>query len=106
MLEERRVVVEANVLEHADRNDAIERAGDIAIILQKEAGLRFQLALGGTLLRDRQLFGRQGDAGDVGSVCLGEKQAQTPVTRADVENAHPRLQQKLRREMALLRHLS
>jgi hypothetical protein len=56
-------VADADMLEHADRYDAIERSGDIAIILEPESGVLRPAALGRSLLRAGVLLLRQRDAG-------------------------------------------
>ena len=47
---------DADMLEHADRYDAVERAGDIAIILQQEARRSRQVFLGRARIRRLELF--------------------------------------------------
>ena len=58
LLEERVVVIDANMLKHADRHNAVEGTGDIAIILQPEAGAIFEPFFGRTFVRDRVLLMR------------------------------------------------
>ena len=47
-LEEGVVVIDADMFEHSDRHDAMERAGDVAIILQQEFRAAGQVFLAGT----------------------------------------------------------
>ena len=62
------LVIEADpdMLEHADRDDAVERAGHVAVVLQPEFDARRQSLLRRARARRRQLLLRQRDAGDAG----------------------------------------
>ncbi len=59
------VEIDADMLEHADRHDAVERTWDVAIVLKQELGRLRQILLGGAGIRRLQLFCRERDAGDV-----------------------------------------
>ena len=57
LAEEGGVVVDADVLEHADRDDAVELAVDLAVVLQLEAhGAAARPCRSRALLRDLQLL--------------------------------------------------
>ena len=82
----------ADMLHHADRDHAIERAFDIAIIQFAEfhqiadtGGLR-------PLLGDPDLFGRDIDADNTGAGLLGEVNGKAAPAGADLDHAHPRRQ--------------
>jgi hypothetical protein len=64
-LEEGVVEADADVLEHPDRDDAVEAAPDIAIVDQLKFRAVRLAALHGALLRALMLLARQRDAGDV-----------------------------------------
>ena len=49
-------MIDPDMLEHSDRHDAIERAGDIAIVLQPEAGVLAESFFGRPFVGDRMLF--------------------------------------------------
>ena len=66
------VVIDANMLEHADRDDAVVSLGDVAIILEIESGLVAQTFIDGTRVGNAVLLLRQRDAGDVGARDFGE----------------------------------
>ena len=104
-------MIDADMFEHADRHDAVERALDVAIVLQVEAGPVGQALFRGALVGDGVLFLRQRDAGHIGAGDLGEIQAQSAPAAADVE--HPQVslvavaaEQQLGGEMPLLGELS
>ena len=61
------VEIDADMLEHSDRHDAVERAFDVAIVLEQELAGSRQILLGRAGIRHLQLLGRQRDAGDVGA---------------------------------------
>ena len=105
LLQEARIGFRPDMLEHADRDDAVEAAGHVAIILQEEADLSLQSALGRALLRDRELLGRERHAGHRHAEGLGEVDGEAAIARADVEHAHARLEEELRREVLLLPQL-
>ena len=59
------VVVDADMLEHADRNDPVEALIDIPVILQAELDLSFEPALRHPCPGGRRLLVGERDAGDV-----------------------------------------
>ena len=80
-------MIDADMLEHANRHDAVERAGDIAIVLQLEACVLAEAFFGRALIGDRMLLFRQRDAGDVGAANFGEIKPKPAPAAADVEHA-------------------
>src|SRR5216684_590786 len=93
---------DADMLEHADRNDAVVPAGFPAIVEQLEAHLVGNAAFERAAARHGMLLLGQGDAGHVDTELLAEKEAHAAPTRADVEHALAGLQQELGRDVALL----
>src|ERR1044071_6809668 len=81
------VEVDADMLEHADRYDALERAGDVAIVLQQEARRARKAFLGRARIRRLELFRRERDAGDVGVRYFSEIETKAAPAAADVEHA-------------------
>ena len=71
-LEESLVVADADMLEHADRDDPVERPLDLAIVLHAEADAMGKAALLGAPVGDAPLLLGQRDAGDVDIEILGE----------------------------------
>ena len=67
LAEERLVMIDADMLEHADRDDAVERPVDVAVVLQLEAGAVDETFLRRAAVGDAVLLLRQRDAGDVGA---------------------------------------
>ncbi len=90
------------MLEHADRHDAIERPGNVAIILEQEFGRMGQVLFGGAGVRHLQLLGRKRDAGDVGAGHFSQIETKAAPAGADVEHAVAGVDQKLGGDMAFL----
>ena len=82
----------ADVLEHADRSDPVEGAGNVAIVDQLELDLVGDPGRGRALAGEVELLLRQGDAEhfDIGHAV--EVERETAPAAADVEHFHPRLQ--------------
>jgi hypothetical protein len=51
------IEVDADMFEHADRYDPVERAGNIAIVAQQESGRTRQVLFSGAGVRGLQLLG-------------------------------------------------
>src|SRR5205814_1283975 len=100
--EELTVVADADMLEHADRDDTVERPGDMAIVLEEEADAIAQSLLGRAAIGDRELLIRKRDPRHVDLGVLGEIEAEAAPARADVEDALAGLEGEFRREMPLL----
>ena len=96
------VVGDADMLEHADRDDAVVAVGLLAIVEQLEAHPVGEAALQRAAARDVVLLLRQGDAGHVDAVLLAEEQAHAAPARADVEHLLAGHQQHLRGDVLLL----
>src|SRR6202167_4532115 len=96
---------DADVLEHADRNDAIKPAGDVAIVLEAKDGVvgsaLFQRPLAGAGV----LFARKSDAGRAGAGHAGEIKRHSTPTTADVEHIGAGLNEKLGGKVTLLGEL-
>jgi hypothetical protein len=92
----------ADVLEHADRDDAVEGLVEVAIVGQAELDLVGQARLFGALPGQGQLLGRQGDPGHLGPVVGRQGQGHAAPARADVEHLHARRDVQLGADMRLL----
>ena len=90
------------MLEHADRDDAVERPFHLAVVLQQELGLVLEAKLLGAAVGDGVLLVRERHADHLDVAMLGEIEAQPAPARADVEHALARLQVQLGGEVALL----
>src|ERR1043165_3230938 len=86
-LEEGLVEADPDMLEHADGHDAIERAIDIAIVLQQEFRATRQAPLRRATVGNPDLLGRQCDTSALGAGDLSEVEARAAPARADVEQA-------------------
>ena len=90
------------MLEHADRDDPVERPLDVAIVDQLELDpVRHPRRLG-PLPSDRQLLLRQGDPEHVDVRDAVQIQSQAAPAAAEIEHPLARLQQQLRGDMRLL----
>ena len=93
------------MLEHADRDDVVELAVDLAVVLQPEldpVGEPGGLGAGG---RDPELLLAERDAGDPGAADAREIEREAAPAAADVEHAGAGADQQLRREQPLLGEL-
>ena len=99
------VVIDPDMFEHADRDDALEGAGRIAIVLQAEFRTVGQILFPGARIGDAQLFFRQGNTGHLRAGHLRQIKAHAAPSAADVEHALIRLDQQLGGEVALLGEL-
>lgn len=100
-----RQVLAPDVLEHADAGDAVELAGQVAVVLDADLDLVLQAggahALGGEVV----LVLRQGHAQAARAVLLRGAQHQRAPAAADVEQRLPRLQADLGEDVVDLLHL-
>ena len=103
--EEGFIETDADMLEHADRYDPVERAGNVAVIGEQEFCLPAQVLFPGTGVGDLQLFGRQRNAGHIGAGHLGQIEAEAAPARADVEDAVVAPDQELGGEVTLFGQL-
>ena len=99
------VVRRADMLEHADRDDAIVAAVLLAIVEQLEAHPVGDAAFQGSAARHGVLLLGERDAGHVDAVLLAQEQAQPAPARADVEHLLAGLKQHLGRNVLLLEEL-
>jgi hypothetical protein len=98
-------MADADMLEHADRDDAIERSGDVAVVHEPKLRVLPLSAIECSLLRAGVLLLRERDAGHVGAGNLGEIKSKTAPAAADIEHIRTGLDQQLRREVPLLGEL-
>src|SRR6202166_2785273 len=103
--EEDIVKADADMLEHADRYDAVEAAIGIAIVDQVESGIPRKPALDRPVLGALVLLLRQRDTGHLRAGNFRKIERQTAPAAADIEHLGPGLDAELRREMALLGQL-
>src|SRR5712691_1906770 len=102
LAEEGIVEADADMLEHADRDDAIEFLRHVAIVLQAELDFVGQSSFGRAHLREGMLLLRERDAGHACAAELAEIERKTAPAAADIEHVLIRREQKLSREVALL----
>ena len=96
---------QADVLEHADRDDVVELALDLAVVLQAEAHAVGEAGGGGALGGDAVLLLGEGDAGDVGAADAREVERHAAPAAADVEDAGAGADEELGGDQALLGEL-
>src|SRR5260370_40555198 len=104
-LEERIIEADADMLEHADRDNAVEGAGYVAIVERLEGGGAFQLAFPGALARDCELLLRKRDAGDPGVADLRGIERKPAPAAADVKKPMSVFEEQLCGEVPLLDEL-
>ena len=89
--EELGIVPDADVLEHADRDDPVEPAAERAVIAQLEADAVGETGTRCALPADLELLPRQRDPYDLAGARLGQIEPEAAPARADVEHPHARL---------------
>ena len=100
------VEARADVLEHADGDDAVELAVDLAVVLQGKAHAALEPLLARARAGDAELLGRQRDAQHVGGAAdLLQVERQAAPAGADVEHAAVGLDQQLGGDQPLLGEL-
>src|SRR5258708_2591600 len=82
---ERIIEADADMLEHADRDDTVEGAGYVAIVERLEGGGAFHLSFPGALARYCELLLRKRDARDPGAADLRGIERKSAPAAADVE---------------------
>ena len=102
LVEEHAVLIDADMLEHANRDDAVILAAFLAIVAQMKVHAVGEAGRSGAALRHFELFLRQGQSGHLGAAFAGEIECEPAPARADVEHLLPRAQQQLGRDMPLL----
>src|SRR5439155_26990004 len=99
------VVADADVLEHADRDDAVEPLLHVAVILHSEIDPAAQTLFACTFGGSPPLLARQRDAGHRRAAELRQIERKAAPAAADVEYAPLVAQQQFGREVALLGEL-
>src|SRR5216684_469001 len=100
------VVVEPDMLKHADRNDSVEASPAVSIILHLERNSIAELSLGGPATSRCYLFFGQADARYMtGSGNLNEIKREPSPTTADLEYSLSTANDQLGGDMTLLREL-
>jgi hypothetical protein len=101
--EELVVVILTDVLEHADRYDAIIALLALPVVAQMEPHALIQTCATGTFLAQLVLLDAQGHPGHLAIRCFGEIQFHAAPAGADVEQLQARaVEQELRGDVALL----
>ncbi len=85
-LEKRPIITDANMLEHADRDDTIERAVHGAIVEQLERNTVLQSLGSGARRRFLKLLGRQRDAGHARAVVPCQRQGEPTPAASDIQH--------------------
>src|SRR5262249_47746915 len=93
--EELVIMGSANVLEHANRDDAIIPAVLFAIVEQLERYLLAEARGSHPIHGNAPLLLRKGQADNLDIPCLSEVQGQSAKTGSDVEDTHAGLEQQL-----------
>ena len=88
--EEAAVMGDADMLEHADGDDAVDRGVPVAVVHQFEADLVFEPGGAGAGAGLFELLGAEGDAGDAGAVVAGEGDGEAAPAGADVQHVEAR----------------
>ena len=92
----------AEMLDQADAGDPVERALDLAIILELELHPVGDAGLGGALVGEGDLVGRERDAEHVDVVMAVQVEREPAPAAADVEHLHARLEVQLAGDVRLL----
>ena len=101
------VIPDANMLEHADRDDAIEPPTDVSIILYLESDTAIEATLLRPLGGQGLLVRRQRNTEYLDVRVLRKEESHPSPPRADIEDLLARLQRELGGDMSeliLLRH--
>src|SRR6187397_2789797 len=85
LVEKFAIMADADMLEHSDRDDAVEGAVNLAVVHQPELGPAAEAALGRPLHRQRMLLLRQRHADDLGAADLSQIERKPAPARADIE---------------------
>src|SRR5712664_1371554 len=104
-LEERVIEADADMLEHADRDNTVEGAAHVAIVERLEGGGACELAFLGALARDCELLLRKRDARGPGAADLRGIERKPAPAAADVKKPMPVFEEQLRGEVPLLDEL-
>ncbi len=112
VLEQRRAFLEelvveagADMLEHADRDNAVERLRDVAIVDQLELRLVGEAGFGGALVGDAVLLLGEGDAGHGDIRHFREIETEATPAAADIQDLLSGGEAQLGREVTLLGEL-
>ena len=89
------VVEHTDVLEHANRNDAIELLGQLTIVAQLEAYPVAEPGLPRLIVGEHVLLSRQGNASDVDILQARKVEGKVTPAAADVEHPQSRLEIEL-----------
>src|SRR5215467_1548580 len=104
-LKERIIEADADMLEHADRDNTVECAGNVTVVERLEGGGALQLAFPGALARDCELLLRKRDAQGPGAADLRGIERKPAPAAADVKKPMSVFEEQLGGEVALLGEL-
>jgi hypothetical protein len=99
------IKADAYMLEHADRDDAVEFLRHVPVVLQSELDLLRHSFFARARPRERKLLLRKRDAGNARPAELGKIERKPAPAAADVEHAPVLRHEKLRRKMPFLGEL-
>src|SRR5688572_28732721 len=102
LAEERGVVIDAHMLEHADRDDTIVLTFDVAVVLQMEVHSVLEARTLRAFLRELQLSYGQRHAVHGAAGCARQIEAEATPTGTDIQYPVPVADSKLGGEMPLL----
>src|ERR1700730_18347058 len=105
LAEKRIVEADPDMLEHPDRDDAVEISRDVAIVLQMELDLVGQSFFARAPVGERVLLSGKSDPGDTCAANVREVKRKPAPAAADIEHALILRNEKLCREMAFLGEL-
>src|SRR6516164_5574661 len=103
--EERVVMIDSDMFEHADRNDSVITPEFLAVITQVESDAIRKPRRRGAARRRGALLGRECQTSHVGAAFGREEERETAPARADVEHPLSGADQQLGRNMSLLMEL-
>src|SRR5207342_2353361 len=101
-VEECLIEADADMLEHADGDDALVAAFDVAVIGEPKIDVLSKPAFAGAAACRLELLPRQGDSGHVCAAEFGEVERKAAPAAPDVEYPVIAAHQELCREVALL----
>lgn len=104
-VEEGAVLGDADMLEHADRDDAVEPLRQVAVVAQLDMDVVVQPLRARSLGRHLMLLGGKGDAEHIGLERPGDVDRQPAPAAADVQHVMPGLDAQLCRDVPFLDQL-
>jgi hypothetical protein len=100
------IEIDADMFEHADRDDAVEGTGNVTVIDSVERGVGIQMVLVGAMFCPFELLLRQRDAGNMCAAVFRRIEREPTEATSDVEKPMTFFEEKLCGKVALLCKLS